>query len=157
MKIDTRYVFSFYKKYYKNTEDISRRVFSDISNMYVKFLISKVIEGKEVYLPQNCGRLSIVGTKEKVKIDKEGNITGLSPNWRKTKELWDISEEARKNKKLVYNTNEHSEGIRYRFKWHKRNVNAYYKSLFSLRVAKPNKDFFRKNVKNKKSRYKYEE
>ena len=107
-----------YKKNFSNTVDI--KTYIEISTKYIKFLMSKVFEGEEVTLPARLGTIRIVGTRQEVKVDENGNIKGLSPNWKKTKELWDSNSEAKANKKLIYNTNEHSSGIRYKFIWSKK-------------------------------------
>lgn len=43
---------------------------------------------RKLYYLRKMGTLHIVRRKQKVQIDENGNIKGLSPNWRKTKELF---------------------------------------------------------------------
>ena len=71
--------------------------------------------------------------------DENGNIKGLSSDWRKTKELWDRVEKAKLEKRIVYNTNEHSDTTIYKFRWRKTNVPVVNKSLYSLRITRANK------------------
>ena len=127
-----------YKKECENTIDI--RQYIDISTRYVKFLMDKVIdEGYEVSLPSRLGSLRIIGIKQQIKFDDEGKIKGLSPNWQKTMQLWNSNPEAKEKKQLVYNTNEHSAGIRYKYIWSKKRALITNKTLYSLRMTRENK------------------
>lgn len=126
-----------YKKECDNTVDI--KTYIDISTRYIKFLVDKIEEGYEVTLPSRLGTLKIVGTKQQIRFDKDGKVKGLSPNWPKTKELWNSNPEAKAKKQIVYNTNEHSSGIRYKYLWSKRRVIVTNKTLYSMKMTRENK------------------
>lgn len=128
-------------KYYKNTSrnPVDIKTYINLCNDYNKFLISKVLDGEEVTLPSRMGTLSIVGTKQKITYDENGNVRGLAPDWVKTKQLWDRNPEAKERKQLVYHTNEHSSNIRYKFFWSKARVLVTNKTLYSLQVTRSNK------------------
>lgn len=126
-----------YKKESITPVDIKTYVL--ISTLYIKFIMSKVFGGDEITLPSKMGTLRIVGTKQKVEFDEDGKVVGLSPNWRKTKELWENNPEAKSKKQIVYNTNEHSSGIRYKFLWSKRRLLVTNKTIYSLRMTRDNK------------------
>jgi len=129
-----------YKKYCENTDnEVDIKTYLLIVGDYNKFLMNKVLEGIEVTLPARMGTLSILGKKQKVRIDEEGNIHGLAPDWVKTKKLWEENEEARKNKKLLYHINSHTDGVRYKFLWSKLQVLVENKTLYSLRMTRDNK------------------
>lgn len=129
-----------YKQYKEECKDVvDIKTYITISTLYIKFILSKVFEGFEVTIPARLGSLKIIGTKQEVKFDENGKITGLSPNWRKTKELWESNPQAKENKQIIYNTNEHSSGIRYKFLWSKRRVLILNKTLYSLRMTRANK------------------
>ena len=131
---------SSYKQYCKETQEpVDIKDYIEISSLYMKFLIDKVFDNYEVTLPSRMGTLKIVGTKQKVRIGEDGKIIGLSPNWRKTKELWDKCPECKEKKQLIYNTNEHSGGIRYKFLWSKKRVLVTNKTLYSLRMIREHK------------------
>lgn len=128
-------------KQFQKDEDIKilYSTFSSIVNGYHSYIMEKVRNGEEVTLPEKMGTLHIIGRKQKVQIDENGNIKGLSPNWRKTKELWDRDEKAKSEKRIVYNTNEHSDTTIYKYRWGKTNVPVVNKSLYSLRITRANK------------------
>lgn len=130
-----------YANYFYSTErePVKKMEFIDINRRFNKFLMKKVQEGHEVTFPQRLGFLRITGKKQKAKIDDNGNISGLSPNWRKTKELWDSCEECKEKKQLVYNTNEHSSGVRYRYTWSKNRSFVQNKLLYTLVMSRENK------------------
>lgn len=137
-------------KHYKATAEQNKvdiKVYLSIVHLFMKFLISKVLDGYRVALPQNLGSLMIVGKKQNVRFDEDGKPKGLAPDWVKTKKLWDQNEEAKKEKKLVYHLNEHSDGIRYRYHWRKRGVFFKNGGLYSLRMTRENKRTLSKQIK----------
>ena len=71
----------------------------------------------------------------------------MSPNWVKTKELWKSSEDARNRKQLVYNTNEHSDNLRYKFIWSKKRSVVENKTLYTLTMTRANKRELSKRIK----------
>jgi len=125
-----------YKAYQKQERDpVSKKDFMKMNYEFNLFAMKKVMEGHEVYLPGRVGSLIIKGKKEKIVLDEEGKPKRMSINWKETKLLRDRNPEAKEKKKVVYNTNEHSDGVRYRFWWRKDLglVNADY---YSLRIAR---------------------
>ena len=97
-------------------------------------------EAFEFLLPRRLGTMRIKKYKTKIKIDDSGKIIGsLSPNWAATKELWSNDSQARENKKMVYHTNEHSDG--YQYKWHFSNYrsNCVNKSAYIFVPSRTNK------------------
>ena len=129
-----------YYLYRKTVENpVSLSEFRQIVGEYHKFLINKILEGEKVTLPNRLGTLEIKGRKQKVKFDEEGKIRGLAPDWVETKKLWGSNSEAKAKKQLVYHTNAHTDGIRYRFCWSKDRVLITNKTLYSLIISRPNK------------------
>ncbi len=126
---------------YKNisSSPVDKDVYSKVCSLYNKFLISKVLDGNEITFPMKMGTLAIVGKKQKIKRDENDNIISLAPNWRKTMEYWKRNERAKEEKKLIYCTNEHSNGVRYKYFWSKKNVAVSFKNMYSLRLVRNNK------------------
>lgn len=130
---------SSYKEYKQESKKpVDIKTYLNITTGFIKFLMFKVLNGDEVVLPWRLGTLMITGRKQKLRIENDV-IKGLSPNWKKTKELWEKSEEARLAKRLVYNTNEHSESYRYKFIWSKKRSIVENKTLYSLIFTRANK------------------
>lgn len=128
-----------YKEYEKETMfPRERKVFMGTFHLFAKYIIGKAIEGEEVVL-HRMGSLRVIGKKQKIEIDENGKVKGLAPNWAKTKRLWETNEQAKLEKKVIYNTNEHSDGIRYRYNWIKKNLILKNKTLYSLRLSRENK------------------
>ena len=131
------------RKSYKVYKSLSQRsvdikTYIDIANNYNKFLIERVLDGEEVTLPSNMGTIAVIGSKQKIRFD-ENDKPILPPDWVKTKQLWDSNEQAKREKKLIYQLNEHSNGVRYKLHWSKRRVLIENKTIYSLRLTKPNK------------------
>lgn len=143
-----------YKDYKSSTKDpVDKQVYLKIAAEYMKFLLVLVLDGEEVTLPEKLGTLSIKGKKEKVRTEKVNGeivIKGLAPNWPKTWQLRKNNPEARKKRKIVYHTNAHTNGIRYRYLWRKLNVTVTNKTLYSLVMTRTNKREASARIKNNK-------
>lgn len=136
-----------YKLYKKSTENpVDIKTYIEIANGYNQHLMDKVLDGEKVTLPMRFGTLCIMGKKQKIRFDENGNVKGLAPDWVKTKQLWDKNSEAKERKQLVYHTNEHSSTIRYKFLWAKSRVLITNKTLYSLRLTRTNKREVNKRV-----------
>lgn len=133
---------SSYEKYESNSDKDDRvdiKTYTEINKAYNKFLIRKALEGGEITLPSRLGTLSIVGRKPKMRLDEAGNIVGLAPDWVRTKEFWKNNPEAKKEKKILYHTNPHTDGYRYKWVWSKNRVLVENKTLYALRLTRENK------------------
>ena len=129
-----------YKLYKQSAVDpVDIKTYLLLAADYNKFLIDKVLTGKEVTLPSRMGTLSITGKKQEIKFDEDGKVTGLAPDWVKTKELWANNPQAKKEKKRIFHTNDHTDNVRYKFLWSKKNVLVENKTLYSLRLTRTNK------------------
>ena len=135
-------------KYYKsiNKKGVNLKTYLDITSAYNRFLIDKVLDGELVTLPSRLGTLSIMGKKQKIRFDEDGNLVGLAPDWVKTKKLWDSNEIAKNKKQLVYHTNEHTSSVRYKFFWSKNRVLITNKTLYALRITRENKRAVHKKI-----------
>lgn len=133
---NTRDSYVVYKNISANPINISQYV--QITNHFMKFLITKLLTTGEINIPERLGKLSIFGKKVNVRIE-DGEIKGLAPDWVKTKQLWDSDEVAKNNKQLVYHFNEETNGIRYKFSWSKNRVLVSNKTLYNLRMTRSNK------------------
>lgn len=131
-----RYSYRIYKKKVQNPVDL--KTYITLCNNYNKFLMSKVFEGFEVTLPSRLGTFQIIGNKKKIRFDENGKPM-LPPDWVKTKALWEKCEECKKEKKIVYHTNDHTNGVVYKLHWSKKRVLIKNKSLFSFRLTRDNK------------------
>jgi hypothetical protein len=136
--------YKLYKNSIENPVDI--KTYIEIANGYNQHLMDKVLDGEKVTLPMRFGTLCIMGKKQKIRFDENGNVKGLAPDWVKTKQLWDKNSEAKERKQLVYHTNEHSSTIRYKFLWAKSRVLITNKTLYALRLTRTNKREVNKRV-----------
>lgn len=139
-----------YKFYRKNkiitNSPVDIKTYIDIANEYNKFLFEKLLTGDEIVLPGRMGTIMIVGKKHKITFDENG-IPKLPPDWVKTKQLWDRNPEAKAQKKRLFHTNEHTNGVIFSVLWGKRNVAIENKRLYSLRLARTNKRTINKMIK----------
>lgn len=140
--------YKFYKDEVENPVDI--KVYLDIVSGFMKFLMEKVFLGFEVKLPARLGSFQIIGRKVKPKLDENGEIMGLAPNWAETKKLWESNPKAKEKKELVYCFNEHSNGIKYKFLWSKKDVNLPNKGIYSIKFSRANKRMINTLIKKGK-------
>jgi hypothetical protein len=143
-EVNTRSSYKLYLSLTKFPQDVKSYIL--IANAYMKFLIGKVLEGDEVALPARLGSLSIIGNKRKLKFTEEGNPI-LPPNWAKTKKLWESSATAKENRKVVYCTNEETDGVVYKYLWSKNRVPIENKTLYALRLTRDNKRAVNRAIK----------
>jgi hypothetical protein len=125
---------------YKETSDnpVDIKTYIELANDYNKFLCHHVHEGFEVVLPMRMGTLSIVGTKPEIKFDEDGKPK-LPTNWPATIKLWNKDPQAKEEGRKVYHTNDHSDGIRYKYFWSKKRMFVTQKNLYSLKMTRENK------------------
>lgn len=127
-------------------------IYNEIVYGYLKFILKKIFEGNDVRLGARLGIIGIRGKKIIPVLNKEGKIKGVAPSWGKTKLKW--IEEAKsmgltfeeylkvvpkENRKLVYCFNEHTEYIRYRIVWYKKNVVVKNKIFYGLTFNRVNR------------------
>lgn len=145
-------------KYYRGMDEkpVSLATYRAIVNGFIKFIIKKVLLGFEVQLSTHntLGKLYIGGTKHQAKIDEEGNIKGLPPDWGTTRKVWTkkatekgltlkeyiqtVPKEERM-KFMVFHTNEATNGVTYSFRWSLYNVKLPNKFYYSLIFSRGNK------------------
>ena len=111
--------------------DISYKDFIKLNRGFMMFIKNKILDGESVVLPVKSGKIEIIGKKVKPLLI-DGKLSGLAPDWVSTKELWKKDPEAKKNKKLIYHFNEHTNGIRYSIHWYKLYTGARYRSLYAF-------------------------
>jgi hypothetical protein len=139
---------SSHKLYLENTGSktpVDIKTYISIANEYMKFLCEKVLEGEEVTLPARLGTLRIKGSKRAMRFNAEG-VPILPPNWAKTKKLRESNPEAMAQRKVVYCTNEETNGVVYKFAWSKNRVPIENKLLYALRMTRNNKRNVHKSI-----------
>jgi len=128
-------------------------IYLQITKGFMQFISEKVLEGENVELPVRMGNLQIVGKKINPKLDENGNIMNLAPDWVRTKKLWDSDEQAKKEKQIVYHMNEHTNGIRYKVKWEKKRCGVPNKMMYIFKPTRTNKRKIWKNILSGKEYY----
>lgn len=85
-------------KYPKLSYKQYRNIFNDIFLEYRELLLSNYI----LYFPYRIGYIQLFDITHKPKIGKKGKLIDLPPiDWKSTKELWELDEEAKNNKQLL--------------------------------------------------------
>lgn len=136
--------------YYKSKvkDPITSTQYRNIINGFNTFMMGEVLKGEEVILPGRMGRVSIMGVKQNIRLDDKGNIKGTRIDWKGTKDLWKDNSKAAESKQLVYFFNEHSDGIRYSFKWFKNRIFVTNKNYYTFIPSRHNKRLLAKLIKS---------
>ena len=129
----------FYKQ--RSETPVAQSLYREIVGGYFKFLMTKVFDGFDIELSagNTLGLLCIRGKKVSLKEDEDGNLVGLAVNWKATNELWARRPDLKLIKQLVYHLNEHSDGIRYSFKWQRNGVKLLNKVFYTFKASRKNK------------------
>lgn len=108
---------------YDITQQEYSAIIKDINLAIVKLVI---LENFEFKIPCNLGTFSVrqAPVRYKLKEDGELNTKILTADFKATRELWLKNEEARKAKKLIFHTNEHTNGNRMTYWWSKKGAKA---------------------------------
>lgn len=121
---------SFYKSYLEYTENnpmyfVEYRTFRDIINDYFKYLRDELIEeGREIKLPCRMGTLCVVKHKPKTFTSKSLRVDYA---------------ESKKQGKIMFHLNEHSNYFKYRYYWNKQNMLTKNKTKYQLVMTRENK------------------
>jgi hypothetical protein len=142
--------YELFKEKYKDKKSlVSKSDYVKIAGLFMKYIMKRIIfHSDTVHLPFKTGILEVVGRKQRISIGENGEIRGLSPNWKKTKELYDRCPECKERRQIVYNMNEHSDGVRYCFNWGLRNIMLKNKSYYVLKMTRENKRNLYKAILN---------
>jgi len=143
-----------YRYFVKNNSSlkITSSQHGKILNMFNKEVSNLILtKAFEFLIPARLGGLRILKYKPSIKIREDGSLdtSNLSVDWKKTNELWESDSSSKEQKKLIYFTNEHSEG--YQYKWYFTNYrsNCINKSAYCFRPSRSNKRKLAELIKNK--------
>lgn len=140
--------YNYYKNNTKSSEKINLSDYRKLMNSFNTFLMKKILEGNEITLPHRLGKISIQGIHQNIRLDEQGNIKGTRIDWFSTKDLWFKNPEHAQKKTLVYFFNEHSDGVKYSFKWSKNNAPVQNKNYYTFIPSRHNKRTLAKLIKN---------
>lgn len=104
---------------------------------FMAFIVELVFQGHRVSLPNRCGELYIVGRR--IDIENQVDLRNYGVDWKKTKELWAINEQAKQEKKLVKHLNEGTSQTLYKFKWDSSLSKLTHVHFYKFTLARDNK------------------
>ena len=133
---NTKMSYKWYSQHSEKADRLKRKDFIRLVSEFNKMIAEYVIAGHQVQLPANAGVMCIHGHKPKIVIEN-GRIRGLAPDWKRTHE-YNRKHQGEK-KKIIYHTNDHSEGYRYHWVWSKKRMWLQYKWLYAFLPSRTNK------------------
>lgn len=138
---------------------VSYHIWSRICNKFNKMKMMSIMDGEIFNMPYRLGSLGIIQFKRRIKFHENGDLDprGLVPDWHKTWVMWkklypecETMDDFRKikNKKVVYRTNEHTDGRIFKFHWKKKYSNIKNISAYELIVPWQHRQRFSRFIFN---------
>lgn len=146
-----RDAYKFYRKKYNSENTINSSEFSAICKNFNKKVSNLIMyENFSFLLPFRLGRIRIRKYKPKTYIQKDGTLdkSRLRPDWQATNKLWFNNPQAKKEKKLVFHLNNHTDGFQHRWFWEKLTSNVKNNSAYSFIPSRNNKRTLASVLKN---------
>jgi len=139
----------FRKRYKLVYPEIERKQYVQICHMINETLSDKIIkESLEVKLPFRLGTLSIKKNKTRISV-KDGKLekNKLIIDWEKSWEYWHNEYPGKsrkeinaiKDKVVIYNMNDHTNGYVMRWSWDKSTCNLHNQTVYQFRPTKRNR------------------
>lgn len=131
--------------------DVSNKLFtqilSDFNESIIKMMIHENFEYKVQY---NLGSIRIKKYKAKYKFKEDGDLDTrtLPVNWKETKDLWEKDQDAKNKKILVFYSNSHTNGYRYKFYWNKNKAKTKGIKIISFKTTRTNNRYLAEQLKN---------
>lgn len=107
-------------------------------------------------IPYRLGNLSIKKSKLEPFINNEGELVNILPiDWKATKDLWSIDEDAKTKKTLVRHLNKHSQGYVMRWKYNVLKANYMFKTVYRFIPCRTAKRMITSVVKDENNKVDY--
>lgn len=134
-RIGPKYGINDYYNHYKlNCNKHDKNTYKNIINSFFEILSKKIIHDNfEFKLPKRLGVIQLRKFKPTVKL-KDGKIVkNFNPiDFKKTKDLWNRDEQAKKDKILVRHLNKHTKGFIFRIKYYYTSANYKNKKIYTF-------------------------
>ena len=144
-------VFKYYEEKFGNKYNVSSRNFVQTCAKLNQAVVNMMIYDKrEFYFPANLGGWRIKRRKTKFKLDDSGELktTNLPVDYQATKKLWAEDPKAKKEKRLIFIFNDHTDGYRFRFWWDKSTCRVKNQSRYYIKPSRYNSRLLAKAVKD---------
>ena len=149
-------IFKYYKNKYQDKALTQNQAHDIWKTFYPEIIKYMIFNNYEYLLPARLGSFRIKKKKIEPKIDKDGNLDvgKLSVDYKATKRLWEeiypdktVKELKQiKNKPLVRELNEHTDGYRCFWYWDKMTCNVSNQSAYVLDMTRTNRQLLSKAV-----------
>lgn len=151
---------SFYKSYVKRMKAsgakdriVTRTKFSMVVKSFMEEMSDSIMTENTVFkLPKRLGYIGIIKKKYKIKThtNPKGKLvfSGMSPNWKATKKLWEENPAAKEAKKVVYEMNSHSNGFIMKWFWSKTRSTTKNQTYYEFKASRANKRRLSEVIKN---------
>ena len=147
--------YQYYKDHTEKEMLVSQDEYYRTVRKFLNYMADKLLEVGMLKIPCGLGVLQILGYDIAIRIDKKtGKIRGRV-DWNETKKLWETCEECRKNKQLVFFTNEHTGFKVYRVFWYTKTNHLVNKSIYRFHTSKTFTKRLAKKIKSGDYAYLY--
>lgn len=144
-------VYKFFVEKYGNSYNIKSFDFIQTCHkLNAEVVRLMIFDKREFFIPANLGGWRIKRRKTKFRLDKNGDLktTHLPVDYQATKALWNNDPKAKKDKRLVFIFNDHTDGYRFKFWWDKRTSRVRNQSAYYIKPSRANSRLLAKAVKD---------
>jgi len=137
--VEIRDVYKFYTKKHGTPlkGGCPSKIFRAVINEFNAWMADELIRGVKFVLPVGMGCLEVVEKRQKfVIVDGELKKDKLPVDWPKTWEYWKTNPKAASEKKLLFYTNEHTNGFKYKPWWDKYNTRIHNLCLYAFKPSR---------------------
>jgi hypothetical protein len=131
---------------------ISYHDYVRISKKYNEFIIQKVLDGHIVTIPGSLGKLRVIGRRVRPHKTKNGRWSNIAPDMVWFRKQVEENPDFDRNR-MMYFTNEQTNGIRYKFVWSKKTIADSNKEMYTLRMTRKYKRQLSARIKSGKEYY----
>lgn len=147
--------YEMYKENVSKERRFSKMEYYKVVKKFLMYMSDKLIDIGILKLPKNLGVLQIMGDDIKIRIDKKTGKMKGAIDWNSTKKLWEECEECKRNRQLVFFTND-SEGFKiYKVMWFNKTNNLINKRLYRFKASTSLKKKLTKRIKSGDFAYLY--
>lgn len=122
---------------------VTRDVYAGVITEFMQWVQEELVKGEKFFLPFSLGTLEVEGKDSTFYTDENGKVITkyLRVDWNSTWKFWTKNPEAFAKKKVLYFTNEDTDGTKYRIVWNRTKKTGFKTNNYSF---KPNRLLSRK-------------
>lgn len=137
-----------YRYYKAEGGNLSIQTFRKIVQYFVREMVATLLTGVFVALPAGLGTLGIMGRRYRVRFFERTGNYNIPIDWEQTKRLWEECEKCAEEGQKIYQLNEHTSGVVYKFLLNTVGGNYRFKNFYYFTPCRALKREMAKRIKS---------